>query len=249
MLESDIIKPFSSPWPSPVVMIPKIAQKKDIRGKLSRWILQLQEFDFIIEHKKCTENRVADALLRQPVAEEEPLPNDERPFQPASRNFLKTQKFVTFVSTPKKSWHSGNKSLEATVLHRRTLLDADTPSREQPSRPLPIMHPAWGPSIGDGTSSDTSPEPQPATEELLSKEDRNEICECLADGSMYSVMWERFDAVYDRTEVMDQTYLYDLLQIFPLKTQDAASLKSYHPNGHRSEADNIPEGEVELLRS
>ncbi|KAK4030924.1 hypothetical protein OUZ56_024310 [Daphnia magna] len=54
------------------------------------------------------------------------------------------------------------KSLEATFLHRKTLLDADTSSREQPSRPLPIMHPACGPSIGDDTSSDKSPEHQPA---------------------------------------------------------------------------------------
>ncbi|KZS05067.1 Uncharacterized protein APZ42_031840, partial [Daphnia magna] len=54
------------------------------------------------------------------------------------------------------------KSLEATVLHHRTLLDADTSSREQPSKPLPIMHPACGPSIGDDESSDTSPEHQPA---------------------------------------------------------------------------------------
>ncbi|KAK4030832.1 hypothetical protein OUZ56_024218 [Daphnia magna] len=34
---------------------------------------------------------------------------------------------------------------------------------------------------------------------------------------MYSVVWGRLDAVYGRTEVMDQTYLCDLLQIFPLK--------------------------------
>ncbi|KAK4027431.1 hypothetical protein OUZ56_016477 [Daphnia magna] len=54
------------------------------------------------------------------------------------------------------------KSLEATVLHRRTLLDADTSSREQPSSPLPMMHPACGPSIGDNASSDTSSEHQPA---------------------------------------------------------------------------------------
>ncbi|KAK4009238.1 hypothetical protein OUZ56_018354 [Daphnia magna] len=59
------------------------------------------------------------------------------------------------------STRSTLKSLEATVLHRRTLLDTDTSSREQPSRPLPIMHPACGPSIGDDTSSDTSPEHQP----------------------------------------------------------------------------------------
>ncbi|KAK4013635.1 hypothetical protein OUZ56_026188 [Daphnia magna] len=56
---------------------------------------------------------------------------------------------------------------------------------------------------------------------------RNEIGECLADGSMYYVVWERLDAVYSRTEVMDQTYLDDLLQIPPLKSQDAASLKIF----------------------
>lgn len=44
---------------------------------------------------------------------------------------------------------------------------------------------------------------------------------------MYSVVWGRLDAVYGRTEVMDQTYLCDLLQIFPLKSQDAVSLKSF----------------------
>ncbi|KAK4013792.1 hypothetical protein OUZ56_026345 [Daphnia magna] len=150
------------------------------------------------------------------------------------------------------------KSLEATVLHRRTLFDVDTSLREQPSRPLPIMHPACGPSIGDDTSSDTSSEHQPANgssnhphggfcsrpplyeneyngspallfmlEELLLKEVRNEIGECLADGTMYSVVWDRLDAVYGRTEVMDQTYLDDLLQILPLKSQDAASLKTF----------------------
>ncbi|KAK4013912.1 hypothetical protein OUZ56_026464 [Daphnia magna] len=61
------------------------------------------------------------------------------------------------------STRSTLKSLEATVLHRRTLLDADTSSRGQPSGTLPIMHPACGPFIGDNTSSDTSPEHQPAT--------------------------------------------------------------------------------------
>ncbi|KZR95916.1 Uncharacterized protein APZ42_010029, partial [Daphnia magna] len=64
-------------------------------------------------------------------------------------------------------------------------------------------------------------------EELLSKEVRNEISECLADEAMYSVVWERLDAVNGRTEVTDQTYLDDLLQIPPLKSQDAASLKTF----------------------
>ncbi|KAK4013295.1 hypothetical protein OUZ56_025529 [Daphnia magna] len=195
------------------------------------------------------------------------------------------------------------KSLEATVMHRRTLLDADTSSREQPSRPKPIMHAACGPSIGDDTSSDTSSEHQPANgssnpshggccslprtpsftiqtfdgnpknyarfkakfralyeneyngspaflsilEELLSKEVRNEISECLADGTMYSMVWDRLDAVYGRTEVMDPTYLDDLLQIPPLKSQDAASLKNFGNRLHGAvvTADDIPAGEVE----
>ncbi|KZS10201.1 Uncharacterized protein APZ42_025383 [Daphnia magna] len=51
--------------------------------------------------------------------------------------------------------------------------------------------------------------------------------ECLANGTMYSVVWDGLDAVYGRTEVMDQTYFDDLLQIPPLKSQDAASLKTF----------------------
>ncbi|KZS06593.1 Uncharacterized protein APZ42_029935 [Daphnia magna] len=199
---------------------------------------------------------------------------------------LRTKIGVSKVHLRRKkhvSARSTLKSLEATVLHRRTLLDADTSSREQPSRQLPIMHPACGPSIWDDTSSDTSPEHQPPNgssnpshggccsrprtpsftiqpfdgnpknyarfkakfrslyeneyngspdllfllEELLSKEVRKEIGECLADGTMYSVVWDCLDAVYGCTEVMDQTYLDDPLQIPPLKSQDAASLKTF----------------------
>ncbi|KAK4037786.1 hypothetical protein OUZ56_029815 [Daphnia magna] len=44
---------------------------------------------------------------------------------------------------------------------------------------------------------------------------------------MYSVVWDCLDAVYGCTEVMDQTYLDDPLQIPPLKSQDAASLKTF----------------------
>ncbi|KAK4006424.1 hypothetical protein OUZ56_011577 [Daphnia magna] len=63
----------------------------------------------------------------------------------------------TLLARQEVSARSTLKSLKATVLHRRTLLDANTSSREQPSRPLPIMHPACGPTIGDDMSSDTSP--------------------------------------------------------------------------------------------
>ncbi|KZR95591.1 Uncharacterized protein APZ42_010599 [Daphnia magna] len=74
-------------------------------------------------------------------------------------------------------------------------------------------------------------------EELLSKGVRNEIGECLADEAMYSVVWERLDAVYGRTEVMDQTYLDDLLQIPLLKNQDAASLKTFANRLHGATGD------------
>ena len=49
-----------------------LSQKKDIRGKLTRWVLILQEFDFSIEHLKGTENKVADALSRHSVAGNDP---------------------------------------------------------------------------------------------------------------------------------------------------------------------------------
>lgn len=91
-----------------------LAQKKDIRGKLSRWILQLQEFDFIIEHKKCTENRVADALLRQPVAEEEPLPNDDRPFQPALKKLSENSEICNIRQYSKEElafWQQGDETI------------------------------------------------------------------------------------------------------------------------------------------
>ncbi|KAK4030771.1 hypothetical protein OUZ56_024110 [Daphnia magna] len=57
-------------------------------------------------------------------------------------------------------------------------------------------------------------------EELLSKEVRNEIGQCLADGTMYSVVWDRLDAVYGRTEIP------------PLKSQDAACLKTFANRFH-----------------
>ncbi|XP_057367043.1 uncharacterized protein LOC130688067 [Daphnia carinata] len=63
--------------------------------------------------------------------------------------------------------------------------------------------------------------------EVLAEEVRNEIGECLTDGTMYCVVWERLDVIYGRTKIMDQTYLDDLLQVPPLKSLDAASLKTF----------------------
>lgn len=53
-----------------------LSQKKDIRGKLARWKLILQKFDFSIEHQKETENKVADALSHHPVIRED-LPHPQ----------------------------------------------------------------------------------------------------------------------------------------------------------------------------
>ncbi|XP_045036866.1 uncharacterized protein LOC116919330 [Daphnia magna] len=64
-------------------------------------------------------------------------------------------------------------------------------------------------------------------DEFLTEGVRNEVGECLTDGSMYSVVWERLDSVYGRTEIMNQTYLDDLLQIPPLKNQEAGNLKFF----------------------
>ena len=37
---------------------------KDLSGRLARWSLSLQSFDFVIEHRKGTDNVVADMLSR-----------------------------------------------------------------------------------------------------------------------------------------------------------------------------------------
>ncbi|XP_045025142.1 uncharacterized protein LOC123469863 [Daphnia magna] len=41
--------------------------KKELKGKFFRWVLDLQEFDFTIEHVKGVDNQVADALSRNPA--------------------------------------------------------------------------------------------------------------------------------------------------------------------------------------
>ena len=49
-----------------------LCQKKEIKGKFARWIIEMQEFDFSIEHLKGIDNRVADALSRHPIHNLEP---------------------------------------------------------------------------------------------------------------------------------------------------------------------------------
>jgi len=52
--------------------------KKEIGGKLGRWILALQEFDFDIHHIKGEQNIAADALSRYPVGDPEETDPTER---------------------------------------------------------------------------------------------------------------------------------------------------------------------------
>jgi len=54
-----------------------LQSKKDVGGKLGRWILALQEFDFDIRHLKGAHNVVADALSRYPVG----APEDTDPME------------------------------------------------------------------------------------------------------------------------------------------------------------------------
>ena len=44
-----------------------LCQKKELKGKFARWILDMQDFDFQVQHQKGIENNVADALSRFPV--------------------------------------------------------------------------------------------------------------------------------------------------------------------------------------
>ena len=44
---------------------------RDVGGRLTRWILFLQQFDFIVEYKPGRLNSNADALSRIPAAEEQ----------------------------------------------------------------------------------------------------------------------------------------------------------------------------------
>jgi len=64
-------------------------------------------------------------------------------------------------------------------------------------------------------------------EELLTENVRDTIGECLGDGKMYSVVWDRLDDEYGHPTVMDKTYLNNLLLIPSLKSNDATALKSF----------------------
>ena len=60
--------------------------KKDVKPRLIRWVLLLQEFDMEIKDKKGTENLVADHLSRLEGPSKEIHINDDFPKQTAFGN-------------------------------------------------------------------------------------------------------------------------------------------------------------------
>lgn len=58
---------------------------KDLSGRLARWSLQLQNFDFSIEHRKGSDNIVADTLSRMAVDCSEIISEDYFDFEMSSR--------------------------------------------------------------------------------------------------------------------------------------------------------------------
>ena len=56
-----------------------LVTKKDVKPRLIRWVLLLQEFDLEIKDKKGTENLVADHLSRLEGSSKEIQINDDFP--------------------------------------------------------------------------------------------------------------------------------------------------------------------------
>lgn len=51
------------------IALNSLLRLKEPSGRLARWVLELQQFDFEVKYRKGTSNKVADALSRHPVEE------------------------------------------------------------------------------------------------------------------------------------------------------------------------------------
>ena len=68
--------------------------KKDVKPRLIRWVLLLQEFDLEIKDKKGSDNVIADRLSRLEKTSKEEKGSE------LEENFLDEQLFVLVVQTP-----------------------------------------------------------------------------------------------------------------------------------------------------
>ena len=61
---------------------------KDTGGRLTRWLLFLQQFNFTVEYKKGVSNTNADALSRRPPSDPSPVATKDTDLCPTSTNLL-----------------------------------------------------------------------------------------------------------------------------------------------------------------
>ncbi|GFY15215.1 transposon Tf2-8 polyprotein [Trichonephila clavipes] len=66
-LNEGIIRPSSAEYASPIVMPFRRLCKKELITRIARWTLQLEEFDYEIEHRAGSRMKHIDALSRYPV--------------------------------------------------------------------------------------------------------------------------------------------------------------------------------------
>ncbi|GFX92176.1 hypothetical protein TNCV_1740961 [Trichonephila clavipes] len=66
-LNEGIIRPSSAEYASPIVMYFRRLCKKELITRIARWALQLEEFDYEIEHRAGSRMKHVDSLSRYPV--------------------------------------------------------------------------------------------------------------------------------------------------------------------------------------
>lgn len=92
------------------VAIRYLLSKKDVKPRLLRWILLLQEFDLEIKDKKGTENVVTDHISRLDNVKADPVPiNDDFPYD---RLIAKLENDISECSQREDPCEKGNSKTE-----------------------------------------------------------------------------------------------------------------------------------------